>query len=75
MLGDRRGDLDESTPSGLVYLVLHVDHPARAQIAVVGHLDDELAALLSPRVRAAITARGAVLGRWVDFERTAASAR
>ena len=31
--------------------------------------DDELAALLSPRVRTAIEARGIVTGRWVDFVR------
>ncbi len=29
--------------------------------------DDELAALLSPRVRSAIDARGALCGRWSDF--------
>ena len=29
--------------------------------------DEELAALLSPRVRAAIAARGIVTGRWSDF--------
>jgi hypothetical protein len=36
--------------------------------------DDELAALLSPRVRAAIAASGAVCGRWSDFTTTTSAA-
>ncbi|HET7796668.1 MAG TPA: hopanoid biosynthesis-associated protein HpnK [Nevskia sp.] len=66
----------ETLPDGLTELYLH---PATRRgltptMPTYRH-DDELAALLSPRVRAAIAARGAVLGRWVDFEQTAASAR
>lgn len=72
----RSGAMDEAAtlaaiaalPAGLSEIYLH---PATVRgltptMSDYRH-DDELAALLSPRVRAAIDASGAVLGRWSDF--------
>ncbi|MBA4285613.1 MAG: hypothetical protein C0434_08795 [Xanthomonadaceae bacterium] len=55
-------------PPGLHEIYLHPATRRRltATMADYRH-DDELAALLSPRVRQAIAARGIVTGRWADF--------
>jgi len=55
-------------PPGLHEIYLHpaTRRGLTAMMAGYRH-DDELAALLSPRVRQAITARGIVTGRWADF--------
>ena len=55
-------------PAGLSEIYLHpaTTHGLTPTMSTYRH-EDELAALLSPRVREAIAARGAVLGRWSDF--------
>lgn len=58
----------EKMPAGLSEIYLHpaTHNGLTATMSTYRH-DDELAALLSPRVRAAIAASGAVCGRWSDF--------
>lgn len=70
------GSMDEATllaaierlPPGLSEIYLHpaTRRQLTPSMADYRH-DDELAALMSPRVRAALAGRGAVTGRWADF--------
>lgn len=55
-------------PPGLHEIYLHPATRRGLTATMAGYRhDDELAALLSPRVRDAIAARGIVTGRWADF--------
>ena len=55
-------------PPGLNEIYLHPATRRGLRPTMAGYRhDDELAALLSPRVREAIHARGIVSGRWADF--------
>lgn len=70
------GATDEATllaaidrlPPGLNEIYLHPATRRALRPTMAGYRhDDELAALLSPRAREAIQARGIVSGRWADF--------
>jgi hypothetical protein len=80
------GRLDEQTmleilqrlPAGTTEIYLHpaaeVDRPITTSMAGYRHMD-ELAALMSPRVAAAVIASGAAVGGYSDLRQSLASPR